>query len=119
MSPLNQKTCLETVTVYKVVFIKHIVDAQREDPDARFAVLTREETLPFAPVPGQEIQWPLLPTQKIISSAWSTEHMGFRCRLEDKYAVSLRLDALDFDDYLEAAPMMGWKICATYPAQVR
>jgi len=102
--------------MFKVAFFKYIFDSQHEDPNARFAVLTREEILPFAPVPGQEIQWPLLRVQKIVSSEWSTEHQGFRCRIEDEYTVTFRIDDLDFDEYLEDAPERGWKVCDTYPA---
>ena len=105
--------------MYRVTFHKYVFDAERDDPDAQFAVLTREESLPFAPVPGQEIQWPLERSQKILASAWSTEHGGFRCRVEDEYTVSLRIDGPDFDEYLEDAPGRGWTVASVYPAGKR
>ena len=103
--------------MYSTVFIKYVFDSDHEDTDARFAVLTREELLPFAPQPGQEVQWPLERSQKILSSTWSTEHKGFRCRVEDECTVNIQLDAPDFDEYLEDAPERGWKIANTYPAK--
>lgn len=105
--------------MFKVIFQKYVFDSDHEDSEARFAVLFREEVVPFAPQPGQEIQWPLERSQKIVGSTWSTEHQSFRCRVEDEYTVNFRLDAPDFDEYLEDAPERGWKITSTYPAQRR
>lgn len=105
--------------MFKVFFHKYVFDADREDPEARFAVLTREESLPFAPSPGHEILWPLEKSQKIIASVWSTEHGGFRCRVQDVFTVSIRLDDPDFDEYLEDAPERGWKIESVYPGATR
>lgn len=56
--------------MFKVAFHKYVFDSDREDSEARFVVLSREEVLPFAPVPGQEIQWPLERAQKILASTW-------------------------------------------------
>ncbi|MBW8832083.1 MAG: hypothetical protein JF606_22240 [Burkholderiales bacterium] len=105
--------------MFNIIFYKYVFDSDHEDLDARFAVLTREESLPFTPQPGQEIQWPLERSQKILSSAWSTEHQGFRCRVEDQYTVNFKIDEPDFDEYLEDASERGWKLASTYPAQTK
>jgi hypothetical protein len=102
--------------MFNVAFQKYVFDAERDDPKARFAVLTREESLPFAPLPGQEIQWPLERSQKILTSVWSTEHQGLRCRVEDECTVNRQIEAPDFDEYLEDAPERGWTVASIFPA---
>ena len=102
--------------MFKAAFEKCVFDSDSDDKNARFAVLSRQEVLPFAPLPGQAIQWPLEIVQKIISSAWSTEYECFKCRVEDEYTVNARLDAPDFDEYLTMALDRGWTVAAIYPA---
>lgn len=101
--------------MFKVAFTKYVFDADHDDPKARFAVLLREEYLPFPPVPGHEINWPLIRRQKITSSTWNTEHQGFTCRLEDEYTVNLDPDAPDFDEAIELASDEGWTVSSIYP----
>jgi hypothetical protein len=103
--------------MFKVTFVKYIFDSDHDDAKARFAVLSREEVLPFVPQVGIEIMWPLEKTQEIVECAWRTEHDDFRCRVEDFYAVNFSLDAPDFDEYLDDSPERGWAVSSIYPAQ--
>lgn len=103
--------------MFSITFHKYVFEASEEDPDARFAVLIRDERLPFAPVPGHEVKWPLVKTQKITSSVWNTELGCFWCRLEDEYTINHDQDSPHFDEYLEQAPDSGWRIAETSPAR--
>ena len=102
--------------MHKTVFIKYVYDAEHADSKARFAVLTREAELPFAPVPGQEIQWPLIRSQKLVQCIWDVERQSFRCQVENDYTVNARVDAPDFDETVEQAPEDGWSVSAVHPA---
>ena len=103
--------------MFNVAFLKYVFDSDRDDPNARFAVLSREEMLPFAPQPGIEIQWSLERPQKVITSTWNAEYSGFRCRIEDDYADNFSIDEPNFDGCLDDAPERGWKVESVYPAQ--
>lgn len=103
--------------MFSITFHKYVFEASEEDPDARYAVLIRDERLPFAPVQGHEVKWPLVKTEKITSSVWNTELGSFWCRLEDEYTINCDLDAPDFDEYLELALGSGWRIAETHPAR--
>lgn len=103
--------------MFKVIFVKYVFDSEGEDPNARFAVLVREESLPFAPVPGHEIQWPLLKNQRVISSTWNCERQSFTCRVENEYTVNLDPDAFDFDESVADAPDSGWAVEQIFPVK--
>lgn len=101
--------------MYKVAFVKYVLDSDRDDTKARFAVLQREEELPFPPYPGLEMQWPMIRPQKVVSCTWSTEHGRFTCKVEDEYTVNLDIDAPDFDEAVEQAEDEGWTVPSIYP----
>lgn len=102
--------------MFRVVFIKHIFDAADANPKARFAVLTREEMLPFAPTPGHEVAWPMDLAQRISSSTWNCDEQKFMCRIDDEFTVNLDVDAFDFNEYIDDAPSRGWRVVNVYEA---
>lgn len=103
--------------MFKVTFVKYVFDSDHGDPKARFAVLFREEILPFAPQVGIEIIWPMEKNQRIVECAWVAENKAFRCRVEDFYALNFNIDVPNFDDFLDDSFDTGWSTQSTYAAE--
>lgn len=96
--------------MFKTVFIKQIFNSAGPKPDAQFAVLRRDETLPFAPSPGQEIFWPDGRPLKLAAVTWNIAESSFSCRVEDDYCDPFSIDGIDFDELVEETRQSGWKL---------
>ena len=99
---------------FKTLFIKQIFNAEEASADAQFAILQREELLPFAPSLGQEFFWAYEHPQKLVSVIWHFGDSHFSCKVEDEFTDELGIDSFDFDELVENAKVGGWTLVKVY-----
>jgi len=96
--------------VFKTFFHKLIWDGETVDLSKHFAILQREESLPFAPTPGMTFFWgtdkPALATEV----RWDFAEQRFACKAEDEFAHTIGIDDYDFDWLLKNAQDSGWTL---------
>ena len=103
--------------MFKSIFVKQIFNSQEASDDVEFAVLNREEQLPFAPCPGHEFFWGCGKTQKIVTAIWHIEDSYFSCGLEDEFPDEIHIDGCDFNELVSTAQEDGWSLVKIYPAK--
>ena len=97
--------------MFKVIFCKSIWDGDTPESSTTFALLRREETLPFAPGPGMEISWQGVP-QAIVAVRWEPAESRFVCNMKDDCRHYIDVDTYDFEWLLRFAIDNGWSVVA-------
>jgi len=100
--------------MYRTIFVKQIFNAREPGPRAEFAVLRREEALPFAPCPGHEFLWEDGPPQKVRAATWNIGDACFSCMVEDTFVDPFSIDAPEFEELVEEAKKSGWTLVRVF-----
>lgn len=103
--------------MFNVNFVLSIYDAEEASSEVRFAVLQRHESLPFSPVVGHAISWPLDPNRKLTSVTWNVQASAFTCKVEDDFPDNTSLDGMDFEELIEHAQSAGWQLVRIFDKQ--
>lgn len=97
--------------MFKAIFCKSIWDGDSPESSTMFALLQREEKLPFSPTPGVEISWGGVP-QALIKVRWEVAESHFVCNMKDECRHAIGADDYDFDWLLKPAIDNGWSLVA-------
>jgi len=98
--------------MFKTIFCKLIWDGENPKSSKYFAILQREEDLPFAPTPGVEIFWGDEMPQALVRVRWEVSKNSFVCHMEDEFPYENEEDIYDYDfDWLVTRAVdVGWTL---------
>jgi len=95
--------------MFNVEFCKTIWDGESPESSTKFAMLHRSETLPFAPTPGVEIMWGVVP-EAIRTVRWQPARVCFVCNMKDEFPYEIGSYTYDFAWLLDHAISTGWTV---------
>jgi hypothetical protein len=82
--------------MFKVIFVKTVWDGDAPETSSTMVLLSREATLPVAPVPGIEYFWGLTKPEAPKTIRWDFLKEAFVCVMPDEFPGD-GIDDFDFD----------------------